>query len=49
MAKKQPKPRPMKSRRNGLKWQKLINQNTNILKKVENENNNIAVPQKIIG
>jgi hypothetical protein len=37
MAKKSPKPRPMKSRRNGLKDRKLIDQNIKIIKKLENE------------
>jgi hypothetical protein len=31
MAKKQPKPRPMKSRKNGLKWKKLIEDNQKVL------------------
>jgi hypothetical protein len=31
MAKKQPKPRPMKSRKNGLKWKKLIEENQKVL------------------
>lgn len=37
MAKKSPKPRPMKSRKNGLKDRKLIEQNIKIIKKLENE------------
>ena len=37
MAKAKPKPRPMKSRRNGLKDRKLIEQNIKIIKKLENE------------
>lgn len=37
MAKKSPKPRPMKSRKNGLKDRKLIEQNIKIIKKIENE------------
>ena len=32
MAKKSPKPRPMKSRKNGLKHKKRIDQNNKILK-----------------
>jgi hypothetical protein len=31
MAKKQPKPRPMKSRKNGLKWKKLVEDNQKVL------------------
>jgi hypothetical protein len=37
MARKSPKPRPMKSRRNGLKDRKLIDQNIKVIKKLENE------------
>ena len=36
MAKKSPKPRPMKSRKNGLKLRDRINKNHEILKKYEN-------------
>lgn len=36
MAKKSPKPRPMKSRRNGLKDRKLIDQNIKVIKSIEN-------------
>jgi hypothetical protein len=36
MAKKSPKPRPMKSRRNGLKDRKLIDQNIKVIKNIEN-------------
>jgi hypothetical protein len=35
MAKKQSKPRPMKSRKNGLKDRKLIDQNIKVIKKLE--------------
>ena len=35
MAKKSPKPRPMKSRRNGLKDRKLIDQNIKVIKVLE--------------
>jgi hypothetical protein len=35
MAKKSPKPRPMKSRKNGLKHRDRINKNHEILKKYE--------------
>lgn len=31
MAKKASKPRPMKSRKNGLKWKKLIEENQKVL------------------
>ena len=37
MAKQSPKPRPMKSRKNGLKNRKLIDQNIKIIKKLENQ------------
>lgn len=37
MAKKSPKPRPMKSRRNGLKDRKLIEQNIKVIKSLENQ------------
>jgi hypothetical protein len=37
MAKKSPKPRPMKSRKNGLKDRKLIDQNIKVIKNLENE------------
>ena len=37
MAKKAPKQRPMKSRKNGLKDRKLIEQNIKVIKKLENE------------
>jgi hypothetical protein len=37
MAKKAPKPRPMKSRRNGLKDRKLIDQNIKVIKNIENQ------------
>ena len=37
MARKSAKPRPMKSRKNGLKDRKLIEQNIKIIKKLENE------------
>jgi hypothetical protein len=36
MAKKSPKPRPMKSRRNGLKDRKLIDENIKVIKNIEN-------------
>jgi hypothetical protein len=36
MAKKSPKPRPMKSRRNGLKDRKLIDKNIKVIKSIEN-------------
>jgi hypothetical protein len=36
MAKKSPKPRPMKSRRNGLKDRKLIDENIKVIKSIEN-------------
>ena len=36
MAKKSPKPRPMKSRRNGIKDRKLIEQNIKVIKNIEN-------------
>jgi hypothetical protein len=36
MAKKSPKPRPMKSRRNGLKDRKLIDENIRVIKSIEN-------------
>lgn len=36
MAKKSPKPRPMKSRRNGIKDRKLIDQNIKVIKNIEN-------------
>lgn len=35
MARRAPKPRPMKSRRNGLKSRKLIDQNIKVIKKIE--------------
>jgi len=35
MAKKQPKPRPMKSRKNGLKWKKLVEDNQKVLNAIE--------------
>jgi len=35
MAKKSPKPRPMKSRKNGLKDRKLINENIKVIKSIE--------------
>lgn len=35
MAKKSPKPRPMKSRKNGLKDRKLIDQNIKVIKVLE--------------
>jgi hypothetical protein len=37
MAKKATKQRPMKSRKNGLKDRKLIEQNIKVIKKLENE------------
>ena len=37
MAKKSPKPRPMKSRRNGIKDRKLIDQNIKMIKSIENQ------------
>jgi hypothetical protein len=37
MARKSPKPRPMKSRRNGLKDRKLIDQNIKVIKSLENQ------------
>jgi hypothetical protein len=37
MAKKSPKQRPMKSRRNGLKDRKLIDQNIKVIKSLENQ------------
>jgi hypothetical protein len=37
MAKKSQKPRPMKSRRNGLKDRKLIDQNIKVIKNIENQ------------
>jgi hypothetical protein len=37
MAKKSPKPRPMKSRRNGIKDRKLIEQNIKVIKNIENQ------------
>jgi hypothetical protein len=36
MAKKAPKQRPMKSRKNGLKDRKLIDQNIKVIKNIEN-------------
>jgi hypothetical protein len=36
MARRAPKPRPMKSRRNGLKDRKLIDQNIKVIKNIEN-------------
>jgi hypothetical protein len=35
MAKKQPKPRPMKSRKNGLKWKKLVEDNQKVLNAIQ--------------
>ena len=35
MAKKSPKPRPMKSRKNGLKDRKLIDENIKVIKNIE--------------
>jgi hypothetical protein len=35
MAKKQSKPRPMKSRKNGLKHARRIKQNQEVIKKIE--------------
>lgn len=35
MAKKQPKPRPMKSRKNGLKWKKLVEDNQKVLNVIQ--------------
>ena len=37
MEKKSPKPRPMKSRRNGLKDRKLIDQNIKVIKNIKNQ------------
>jgi hypothetical protein len=37
MAKAKPKPRPMKSRKNGLKHAKRIKQNLEVLKKLTND------------
>ena len=37
MAKKSPKLRPMKSRRNGIKDRKLIEQNIKVIKNIENQ------------
>ena len=36
MARRAPKPRPMKSRRNGLKDRKLIDENIKVIKNIEN-------------
>jgi hypothetical protein len=36
MAKKSPKPRPMKSIKNGLKDRKLIEENIRVIKSIEN-------------
>jgi hypothetical protein len=36
MARRAPKPKPMKSRRNGLKDRKLIDQNIKVIKNIEN-------------
>jgi hypothetical protein len=36
MARRAPKPRPMKSRRNALKDRKLIDQNIKVIKNIEN-------------
>jgi hypothetical protein len=35
MAKKAPKPRPMKSRKNGLKWKKLVEDNQKVLNAIQ--------------
>ena len=35
MARRSPKPRPMKSRKNGLKDRKLIDQNIKVIKSIE--------------
>lgn len=37
MARKLPKPKPMRSRKSGLKKKKLIDQNIKVIKKLENE------------
>ncbi len=42
MAKAAPKPRPMKSRKNGLKHRDRINKNHEILKKYERSNQQIV-------
>jgi hypothetical protein len=46
MAKKQPKPRPMKSRKNGLKWKKLVEDNQKVLNAIQTFQQASITPSK---